>query len=244
MKEIFTTLLYQPIFNGFIGLYNVIPDVGAVILVLTLLIKGSLLPLSKSAINSQKSLQTLQPKLEAVKKKYKDDQQKLAQETMKMYKENKVNPFGSCLPILIQLPVFLGLFYVLKDVFDQDSFHLLYSFVSNPGEINPITLGLFDLSQRSVVLALMAGGAQFWQAKSMQRKKAPKDAGDGAKDENMMAMMNKQMLYFMPVITVIIGIQFPAGLTLYWFLSTLVTAVQQHVMFKKKDDEVEVLPAV
>jgi len=239
MRELFETILYQPIFNGFIGLYNIIPDVGAVVLILTLLIKGALFPLSRKSIKAQKDLQELQPKLEALKKKHGDDKQATAQATMELYKEHKVNPLGSCLPLLVQLPVFLGLFYVLRDVFETQRFDLLYPFVAQPEFIDPMTLGLFDLSTPSIVLALLAGAAQFWQARSMQSKRAPKTAGKGGKDENMMAMVSKQTMYFMPIITIVIGMRFPAGLTLYWFLSTLITAIQQHVMLGngKKDKD-------
>ena len=236
MKALFEALLYQPIFNSFVGLYDIIPDAGVAILIITVVIKGALYPLTKKSIAAQKSLQDIQPKLEDVKKEYKGDQQRIAQETMKLYKENKVNPLGSCLPILIQLPIFLALYWVFQGVFTTDSFDLLYSFIPHPGSINPISLGFINLAVPNIILALMAGAAQFWQAKTMSRKKAPKKAGEGAKDENMMAMMNKQMLYFMPVITVFIGFQLPGGVMLYWFLSTLVTALQQQIMFKKKDD--------
>lgn len=236
MKELFQVILYQPIFNGFVGLYNIIPDIGVVILIVTIIIKLTLYPLTAKSIAAQKSMTDLQPKLEALKKKYKGDQQKIAQETMKLYKENKVNPLGSCLPLLIQLPIFLALYWVLRAGLTTDNFDLLYPFIASPGHINPISLGIIDLAQRSVVLAFLAGGAQFWQAKMMMRKKPPKAAGEGGKDENMMAMMNKQMLYFMPVLTVIIGFQLPGGLTLYWFLSTLLMALQQLFMFKKKKD--------
>jgi YidC/Oxa1 family membrane protein insertase len=80
------------------------------------------------------------------------------------------------------------------------------------------------------VLAVLAGLAQWAQAKSLVRQQPPKNAGDGAKDESMAAMMNKQMLYFMPILTAIIGIRFPAGLTLYWFLSTGLMVAQQLFM--------------
>lgn len=234
MRELFSTVLYDPIFNAFVGLYNIIPDVGFVILIITIVIKLVLYPLTSASIKAQKSLTELQPKLEALKAKHKDNQQVLAQETMKLYRENKVNPFGSCLPILIQLPVFLALYYVLRaGLTNPESFEALYSFVQNPGTINPVSLGIFDLSEKSIVLALAAGAAQYWQAKMFSRKRPPKNAGEGKKDENMMAMMNKQMLYFMPILTVFIGLSFPAGLTLYWFLSTLITALQQVVLFRK-----------
>ena len=235
MIAFFQAILYQPIFNGFVVLYNLIPDVGIVVLIITILIKLILYPLTSSSIKSQKALTDLQPKLEEIKKKYGKEQQKVAQETMKLYKENKVNPLASCLPLLIQLPILISLYYVLRVALSADvHFDLLYPFVSQPEGIKTISLGFIELGKASPILAFLAGGAQFWQAKMMSRKKPPKEAGAGAKDEGMASMMNKQMLYFMPVLTVIIGFQLPGGLTLYWFLSTLFTALQQLVVFKKK----------
>lgn len=242
MVQIFQTILFQPIFNGFVALYNVIPDAGVVIFIMTLIIKLALYPLTSKSIKAQKALSELQPKLEALKKKYKDNQQQLAQETMKMYKENKVNPLGSCLPLLIQLPVFLALYWVLRDVLAYEKMEVLYRFVTQPETINPISFGLFDLGNPNVYLALLAGVTQFFQAKMFARRRAPDTAGEGSKDENMMSMMNKQMLYFMPIMTVFIGLKLPGGLALYWFISTLFTLLQQRVVFRdapgKKDDNV------
>lgn len=238
MGAFFQTILTQPIFNLFVWIYNLIPDVGVVILIITVLIKLALYPSTNKSIKAQKDLTEIQPKLEALKKKYAGDQQKIATETMALYKEHKVNPFGSCLPLLIQLPVFIALYWVLRSVFEGDNFDLLYSFVKNPEHINSVTLGLFDLKENgNIFLALLAGGAQFLQAKMFTRKQPPKTAGPGAKDESMTAMMNKQMMYFMPVITVMIGYQLPGGLALYWFLSTALTALQQVILFRKHDDK-------
>ena len=113
----------------------------------------------------------------------------------------------------------------------------LYSFVSNPGKLNSIALGFIDMTKANYVLAVLAGAAQFWQAKSMLVKKPPQNSGPGAKDENMMAMMSKQMLYFMPAMTVLIGFSLPAGLTLYWFFSTILTVAQQYILLRKKDSK-------
>lgn len=234
MSQLFQTILYQPIFNGFVALYNLIPDVGVVILIITVLIKLALYPMTNKSIKAQKSLTDLQPKLDELKEKHKGNQQMIASETMKLYKEHKVNPFGSCLPLLIQLPVFIALYWVLRATLTSDNFDLLYPFVANPGHINSVTLGVFDLAKGSIILAVLAGAAQFVQAKMFSRKKAPKEAGKSGKDESMAAMMNKQMLYMMPALTVIIGFKLPGGLTLYWFLSTLLTALQQMWLFKKE----------
>ncbi len=233
MLEFFKTILYEPILNAFVFLYDYIPDVGVVIFILTLVIKLILHPLTKKSVKAQQSMAELQPKMQEVKTKYKDDQQKQAQEMMKLYKEHKVNPVGSCLPILIQIPIFITLYYVLRTGLTGGGLDLLYSFVPNPGSIDPIAFGFIDMSKPNIVLAILAGGAQFLQGRFTIRKQPPKAAGAGAKDENMMAMMNKQMLYVMPILTVFIGLSLPSGLALYWFLSALFMALQQwHAMRK------------
>jgi YidC/Oxa1 family membrane protein insertase len=233
MREAFQTILYQPIFNLFVGFYDLIPDIGVAILLLTVVIKLILYPLTAKSLQAQQSLSSLRPKLEEIKKQHAGNQQMIAQETMKIYKEHKVNPLGSCLPILVQLPVFIALYWVLQAGLGTSDFSLLYPFVPNPGAMSTITLGIADLGKRSIILAVLAGIAQYFQAKQMTRKRPPPAAGTGGKDEDMAAMMNKQMLYMMPALTVIIGFQLPAGLSLYWLLSTVLTIGQQKLMEKK-----------
>ncbi len=232
----FNTILYQPIFNVFVFLYNFIPghDVGLVILAITILVRLALYPLTGSSIKSQRALQELQPKMADIKKQFADDKQKQTQAIMELYKTNKVNPLTSCLPMLIQLPILIALYMVLQDgLASKDLAKSLYPFISNPGTINQISLGFFNMAKPNYVLAVLAGLAQYWQAKTLSRKNPPQEAGEGSKDEAMMSMMNKQMLYFMPVMTVVIGFSLPAGLTLYWFFSTVLMALQQIWQFKK-----------
>ncbi|MBU1613389.1 MAG: YidC/Oxa1 family membrane protein insertase [bacterium] len=239
MIFLYNLILYKPIFNFFVGLYNILPghDIGIVILIMTIVIRLVLYPLTNSSIKSQKSLQELQPKMNEIKKLYAKDQQKQAQALMELYKQNKVNPFSSCLPLLIQLPILIALYSVMRNGLTlTDLGGDLYSFVSNPGQLNPVSLGFLNMAKPNIILALFAGAAQFWQTKMLTRKQAPKEAGPGAKDEDMMAMMNKQMLYMMPVMTVVIGASLPAGLTLYWLFSTVFTALQQMFLFKKPSD--------
>lgn len=236
MSSIFNIILYRPIFNAFVFLYNVLPghDVGLVILAITILVRLILYPLTSSSIKAQRSLQELQPKMDAIKKQYADDKQKQTQAIMELYKNNKVNPFTSCLPLLIQLPILIALYAVLRDGLASNNLSsALYHFVANPGTINQVSLGLFNMAKPNIVLAVLAGLAQFWQAKTLSRKQPPKNAGPGSKDEDMMAMMNKQMLYLMPAMTVLIGIGIPAGLTLYWFFSTVLMALQQISLSRK-----------
>lgn len=238
MQELLNAIFYQPIFNAFIALYHLIPDIGIVIVVLTIIIKFLLYPFNAAAIKAQKSMADLQPHMAEIKEKYKGNQQKIAEETMKLYQANKVNPFGSCLPLIIQLVITIALYYVLRNGLAAGTVDggVLYSFVSNPGTINTTSLGLFDLHQSgNIVLAGLAGIAQYFQARMMIRKRPPQPVAAGAKDEDMMAMMNKQMLYFLPFMTVIIGFQLPSGLALYWLVSTLFTLVQQYIVFRKHE---------
>lgn len=240
MNGIFQTLFYQPILNLLVFLYNNLGDLGLAIIFLTAIVKLVLLPLSKKSIKSQKALQDLQPKMEELKAKYKGNKQAESVALMNLYKENKVNPFSSCLPLIIQLPFFFAIFRVFRDGFAQNHLDLLYPFISNPETINTLALGTLNLSERSIVLAVLAGIAQFLQGRMLHTKK-PKAKTEGAKDENMLSAMNKQMLYVMPVVTIFIGLSFPAGLTLYWFLTTLFTILQQKLVFSKEKPSIKVL---
>lgn len=242
-SSFFHTVFYQPLLNLFVFLYNVLPghDLGVAIIILTILIRLALYPLTSSSIRAQKSMQDLQPKLEAIRKQFPGDKQKQAQATMELYKTSRVNPVSSCLPVLIQLPFLIALYMVLRDGLTMDVAKDLYGIVHSPGTLSPITLKIFDLSKPSVVLAFLAGIAQFLQAKTLMRKPAPPEAGAGGKDENMMAMMNKQMLYFMPAMTIIIGLRFPAGLTLYWFFSTILMVLQQMLLLRKGKKNIDAI---
>jgi len=246
MIQLYNVILFQPMLNLLVFLYNVIPghDLGIAIILLTVIIKALLYPLAAQSIKSQKALQELQPKVEAMKAQYKDDKEKQAKEMMRLYKENKVNPLSSCLPLLIQLPFLIAVYQVFGQGLHSASLQLLYPFIVNPGPLNQISLGFLDLSKASLVLAIVTGLAQFWQTKMLTTKMPPKAVAKtpGAKDEDMMAVMNKQMLYFMPVMTVFIGATLPSGLVVYWLTMTLLTVAQQAVMFKKtKKPEVEVI---
>jgi YidC/Oxa1 family membrane protein insertase len=234
--QIYHTIFYQPIFNILIFLYNIIPghDLGLAIIAVTIVIKLILAPFSQQGIRAQKRMQELQPKLTELKNKFKNDQQGLAKATMELYKQEKISPFSSCLPLLIQLPFLFAVYGVFRNgLVGGESMKALYSFVSNPGTLNTISFGILDMSKSNVILAILAGVAQYWASKMLITKKQP--AVPGAKDENMAAVMNKQMTIFMPLMTIFIGITIPSGLTLYWLITTILTGLQQLYFFKHKD---------
>lgn len=235
MAALFQTILYQPLFNALVGLYNLIPgtDMGLAIIALTVIIKVVLYPLMNTSIKAQKSLQELQPKLQELKQHYGNNKEEMTKRTLELYKTHKVNPLSSCLPVLIQLPILLALYYVLRDGLNGTDFSKLYSFVTNPGSLDAMMFGLVNLAKPNIVLGLLAGAAQFWQSKMLSAKRPPAAAGAAAKDEDFAAIMNKQMTYVFPVVTVLLGFQLPGGLMLYWFVSTVFAALQQLVVFRK-----------
>ena len=154
---------------------------------------------------------------------------------MKVYKDEKVSPFSSCLPLLIQLPFLIAVYQVFRVGLSNGSLDLLYSFVANPGNINPIAFGFMDLSTPQIVLAVLAAASQYVQVKMLNTKKPPIKS-EGSKDESMMVIMNKQMTFMMPLMTLFIGFSLPGGLVLYWFVTTLLTVFMQFFAFRKKKE--------
>lgn len=235
MIQLFQVIFYQPLLNLLVFFYNIIPgqDIGLAIIAVTLVIKLILYPFSRQSLKSQKALQQLQPKINELKEKYKNEKEKMASEMMKLYKEEKVNPFSSCLPLIIQLPFLFAVYQVFRTGLTNGSLDLLYPFINNPGSLNPIAFNFFNLAEPNVILAILTGIAQFFQSKMLISTR-PIIKSAGSKDEDMTAIMNKQMTYMMPVITVVIGVSLPSGLVLYWFLVTILTILQQFFIFKDK----------
>lgn len=225
MENLFNIILYQPFLNLLIFIYNILPgrDFGVAVVVVTVIVRLILMPLSIKALLSQRSITKIQPKLKELQKKHKHDKETLSRETMAMYKEHGVNPLSGCLPILIQLPILLALYSVFSSGFKEASFEFLYSFIPNPGAIPQLTFGLFDISQKSPIVAVLAGVLQLIQTKLTN---ANQPAGANQQD-NPMAMMNKQMLYFFPIFITIIAWNLPFGLTLYWVTTTLFSILEQ-----------------
>lgn len=235
MAGLFTALFSQPIFNALIFLYNVIPgkEIAYAIIALTALVKLVLWPITAKALKSQKALADLQPKVEELKKRHSEDKEELSKQLMALYSREKVSPASSCLPLLIQIPVFIALYQALGHGLKSSGFELLYSFVANPGKIDTSFHGWIDLAAPSPVLAILAGVTQFFQAKMTVTAQQPKGT-PGAKDEAMLAAMNKQMLYFMPVVTAAIGWRLPGGLALYWCVMNGLTLLQQYLLMRVK----------
>ncbi|MDO4691192.1 MAG: YidC/Oxa1 family membrane protein insertase [Fusobacterium sp.] len=183
---------------------NIVGNFGLSIIIVTIIIKILLLPLTIKQDKSMKAMKKLQPQLDEIKKKYANDKQMLNIKTMELYKENKVNPAGGCLPILIQLPILFALFGVLRSgIVPTDSTFLWMRLV----EPDPF-----------YILPLLNGGISFLQQKLM-----------GTSDNPQM----KNMMYMFPIMMIFISYKMPAGLQIYWLTSSLTAVVQQYFIMKK-----------
>jgi len=227
--DFFNLILYQPLFNILILLYTYLPghDFGVAVIILTLIIKLILLPTSLKAIRSQKMMSDLQPKLKEIQEKYKDNKEKQSQEIFKFYQKTKTNPFSGCLPLLLQLPVLIALYQVFLKGFKNEVLEsTLYSFIPYSKSISLMFLGVIDLSQPNFFLALIAGILQFIQSKIS----LPKQISE-KKDASQ--MIQTQMIYFFPLLTVFIVWKFGSIIGLYWITSTLFSIGEYYLATKK-----------
>ncbi|MCB0403208.1 MAG: membrane protein insertase YidC [Bdellovibrionales bacterium] len=181
--------------------YNFVKNYGVAIILLTLLVRGLFYPLTQKSMRSMKAMQKLQPQINALKEKYKDDRERLNREQMALFKTHKVNPAAGCLPILIQLPVFIALYQVLAN--SMELFH------------QPFFGWVMDLSAKDpfYIYPVLMGVAMFFQ------QRMTPSAG--------MEPMQQKMMMFMPIVFTFFMINLPSGLTLYIFVSTLLGMVQQ-----------------
>lgn len=251
MSQLWQALFYRPIYNGLIFLAKVMPfhDLGFAIIILTIIIRTILLVPSHKSMKAQKKMQEINPRIEKIKEMYKGDQQKIATETMAVWKEAKVNPFGSCLPLLLQFPFLIALFYVIRTGLNPDNTYLLYTAYDNFNlkDININFFGILDLTKINLyVLPLIIGGLQFLQMKlaflrnSKKKEKSKELQPQKETKKNEMAMANNMMTYIMPVMVAVFTAGLPAGVGLYWGVSTIYGIFQQiyvNKSGKKKEDE-------
>jgi YidC/Oxa1 family membrane protein insertase len=227
MLHLYNEIIYRPLLNLLVFFYNIIPghDIGLVIILLTLLIRLALAPSFHKSLKSQAAMNALQPKLNDVREKYKDDKEGQARAMMDLYKEHKINPLSSCLPLLVQLPILIALYQVFAKAL-KGNLDGLYTFVSRPEFLDPTFFNWLDLSKPNIYLGVIAGLSQFWQSKLMMPKGGVKDATAKA--------MSFQTTYVLPILSVVIAAKLPAGLPLYWIVTTLFAVGQQYYIMRKQ----------
>lgn len=233
LTQIWDVALYNPLVNALAFLVSIVPggDVGIAVIILTLLVKTALYPLSQRSIESQAKMNLLSPELKKIKASgaSKEEQARL---TMELYKKHKTNPFSGCLLVLIQIPIIFALYYVFYKGLNFDS-ETLYSFVHVPTNINMNFLGLIDLGQKSLFLAILAGLSQFFQAYYMPKPASSVEKG-GTFAESFGKSMNMQMKYVFPFIVAFIAYSISGAIALYWIISNMFAIGQQIHARKKK----------
>lgn len=207
-------------------LYDLIGSYGFTLIIFTLLVRGLLFPLYAAQIKSSSRMKDVQPKIQALQKKYASDKETLNIKMMELYKEEKFNPMRGCLPMLVQMPIILALFVLLRNpiAFISDSQMLM--------AVHESFYWVPDLSQPDPwILPILAGVATFFSFALTQAMSPGMESGSTAG-------MMKMMKFFFPVMIVWMGRSFPSGLTLYWFIGTLFMIVQTFGMqrYKKKQE--------
>lgn len=235
LYSIWNAILYKPLVNVLAFLVAIIPggDVGIAIIILTILVKIALYPLSKKSLEGQARMNLITPELNKIKESGLSKEEQ-ARQTFALYKKYKANPFSGCLLVLIQIPIIFALYYVfLKGLHLETS--MFYSFVKVPENISTQFLGLVDISQKNWLLAILAGISQFFQA--FYAPKPPKsNAKEGSFQESLNKSMQMQMKYVFPFIVVFIAHSISGAVALYWITNNVFTTFQQIYINKKNKD--------
>jgi len=258
LGKILEIVFIWPILNLLIGFYNLFLflhfpwALAFAIIALTILVRLILWPLTKTQLESAKKLAALKPHLDGLKQRHGHDKVRLQQEQMKLYKEHGVNPAAGCLPLLLQLPIFIALYQVLLRVLNSGSGggmietlnRGLLPFLKLNAAPNASLFGL-NLAQRPadlfgstpviLLIPLITGGLQFIQSKMMtphrQSNIAKKETGEEKSDmEKTMEQVQGQMVFLMPAMIAFFAFGFPIGLSLYWNVFTIFGIIQQYLV--------------
>lgn len=235
----FNTLFLRPIYNIVLFFINIIPnhDIGIAIILTTILVKVILLPLNLSSQRSSYLMKEVQIEIDELKKKHKEDNKKLAEETMKLYKERKINPFSSIFTLIIQIPVFFALYFVFKDgiVFKEN---LIYPFVHFPENLKILAFGFVDLTKHYWFLGVLTGISMYIfskrQANAFKSIKEEKKESNQLDFKSMFAKnMQLQMTYFLPIVSGFSAAVLPAVIGVYWTINNVLNILQD-IYIKRK----------
>jgi len=239
MHFLFSTVLYNPLYNALVGLIDLVPggDIGFAVIILTIIVKLAIFPLSTSSIRTQIKMKDIDSDIKEIREKFKDNKEEMGRKILELYRANKINPFAGIFLILIQLPIIIALYYVFANggfpVINPD---ILYSFVPQPEFVNTNFLGLIDLSKNNnLVVALFAAISQYYQTSFIMQKniKELKQKSEKTPMDDIMKSMQFQMKYIMPIITFFISFSLISVVGLYWFV-TNVFAIGQEIYIQKR----------
>ena len=223
--------IFKPVSRGILEsmlwLHKYIPNYGLIIIIISVLTKVLFYRLTHKSFKSMRDMQALQPKMQALKERYKDDRQKMSQETMKLYKEAGVNPLGGCLPMLLQMPVFIALFNVLRNTIElrRAPFVGWINDLSQQDVLFRLPFALPVMGDAFSVMPILMGGSMFLQSK----------IGGGIAGPSSSATQPKAMMYMLPIVFTVLFYRMPSGLVLYWLINTVLSVAQQYYINKGAD---------
>lgn len=185
-------------------------EYGLSVLVMVLIVRTLILPLTLKQVRSSKAMQAIQPEIQKIREKYKDQPEKVQMETMKLFQENKVNPMAGCLPLIVQMPIFIALYH-----------SIYYNGLLREHEFLWLQLGQPD---KLFILPVLAAATTFLQTKMMMKMNPSPQMG-----------MMQFMMFVYPILIFVMAFQFPSALPLYWFYSNLYTIVQNYFLYRNND---------
>lgn len=244
MSFIWNTIFYQPVYNILIFIVNNVTfgDVGFAIILITIIIKFILYPLTKKSIRSQILMKRMEPEMKQIKKDYPNKEEQ-AKKTFELYKKYGTNPFSGCIVVLLQLPVIFALYFVIYKGLALDA-GPIYSFLSKPTTINMNFLGLIDMGGKSIVLAFLAGATQFIQGylsspikPKVEVLKAGVEPEKASFQDELSNSMQTNVKYILPIFIAFISWQISAAVALYFVISNIFTIVQEWYIRKTIDNK-------
>jgi len=214
MSFVYHIFFYDPLYKTLTFLLKILPlaDIGLAVIILTIVVRLILFPLSRKAVLTQMRMSELAPELEVIKDKYKDKPEEQAKHTLALYQQKKVNPFSGIFVIIIQIPIIFALYHIFLNLAKSEG-------------INTLFLGIFDISGKSIIISILAGISTYLQFKvSSGKNPIPKGNSFG---DNLARSMQVQMKYFFPLVMFFISYSTSAVIALYFVTTNLFSIAQE-----------------
>lgn len=236
----FHATIYDPLYNGLVFLVDIVPnhDVGIAVIVLTIIVRIILYPLSKRAVAAQMKMKEIAPQIEALKEKHKSNREEQGRAIFALYKEKDIHPFASIGLLLIQLPILFALYWIfafggLPEVKTQ----ILYPFISSPAGINMEFLGYINMAGKSIILAVLAGLTQVLYTRLSMGAPKKHPPSDGSFGKEMAKSFDMQARYVFPVLIGVMSYYIAAAAPLYWTTGNIFMIAQEYLAGRRFRDK-------
>ena len=232
IATIFNAAIYNPLYNGLVYLVGIIPthDVGIAVILLTIVVRIIVYPLSRRAIKAQQDMKKVAPEITKLRDKFKDDKQGESKAIFALYKERDIHPFASFLLILVQFPILIGLYWVFsRGGLPTVDATRLYSFVHVPPAIDMVFLGIQNMAGHSIVLAIFAAGTQFAYTRLSMGPRGVKTATEASFSDDMAKSLDVQARFVLPAIIGVVAYFAVAAAPLYWVTSNSFMILQEYL---------------